>query len=113
MPIRILGSTKLVVTRTHSAVVKQQRYEAAHAPLCIARVKNAWFYTFSPRCVVLTWHTMEQRDKFATYKSRKDFGNNVHEKEVEVAIFGLWLSGVYTLCHSLKNSVVATSYFCE
>jgi len=70
-------------------VVKQQRYEAAHAALCIARVKNARFYTFSPRCVVLTWHTMEQKDKFATYKSRKDFGNNVHEKEVEMVIFGL------------------------
>jgi hypothetical protein len=32
---------------------------------------------------------MEQRDKFAMYKSRKDFGNNVHEKVAEVVIFGL------------------------
>jgi hypothetical protein len=43
---------------------------------------------------------MEQRDKFATYKSRKDFGNNVHEKEVEMVIFGLWLSGIYIMSQS-------------
>lgn len=44
-----------------ATVVKQHRHEAAHAPLCNARVKNAWCYTFTPQYTVMT------RDKFIVY----------------------------------------------
>jgi hypothetical protein len=57
----------------------------------------------------LTWHAIEQRDKFTRYQSRKDFGNNFHEKEAEMVICGL----VVRYIHSLKKKSVVATYVCE